>query len=88
MGEIDIVCRDGKTVVFVEVKARQGKVFGEAAEAVTTAKRRRIVALATDYLTRHQLWDQPCRFDVVSIHFESGNPVIEIFQDAFDATTG
>jgi len=73
-------------VVFVEVKARQGKVFGEAAEAVTTAKRRRIVALATDYLTRHQLWDQPCRFDVVSIQMNAGEPTIDVFQGAFDAS--
>ena len=41
-GEIDIVARDGATLVFVEVKARDGRAFGEAAEAVTAFKRRRI----------------------------------------------
>ena len=87
MGEIDIVCRDGRTVVFVEVKAREGKVFGDAAEAVTVTKRRRIVALATEYLTRHRLSDQPCRFDVVSIQLESGAPVVQVIQNAFDAGT-
>jgi putative endonuclease len=86
-GEIDIVCRDGGTVVFVEVKAREGKVFGEAAEAVTVTKRRRIVSLATEYLARHHLSDQPCRFDVVSIHLESGAPVVQVIQNAFDAGT-
>jgi len=86
IGEIDIVCRDGRTVVFVEVKAREGKVFGEAAEAVTATKRRRIVALATEYLTRHHLADHPCRFDVVSIQMNEGRPEIEVFQGAFDAT--
>ena len=85
MGEIDIVCRDGRTVVFVEVKAREGKVFGEAAEAVTVTKRRRIVSLATEYLARHHLSDQPCRFDVVSIQMNAGQPTIEVFQGAFDA---
>jgi len=88
MGEIDIVCRDGRTVVFVEVKAREGKVFGEAAEAVTVTKRRRIVSLATEYLARHHLSDQPCRFDVVSIQMNAGQPKIEVFQGAFDAAGG
>ena len=87
MGEIDIVCRDGRTVVFVEVKAREGRVFGEAAEAVTVTKRRRIVSLATEYLARHHLSDQPCRFDVVSIQIESGAPVVQVIQNAFDAGT-
>src|SRR5262245_40113440 len=85
LGEIDIVARDGRTLVFVEVKAREGRAFGEAAEAVTASKRRRIVALAIDYLTRHHLADCPCRFDVVSIHLETGAPVVQVFQNAFDA---
>jgi putative endonuclease len=84
-GEIDIVARDGATLVFVEVKARDGRAFGEAAEAVTAFKRRRITRLALDYMTRHHLSDRPCRFDVVSIHFDSGAAVIELFQNAFDA---
>jgi len=83
LGEIDIVARDGKTMVFVEVKARQGRAFGEAAEAVTASKRRRIAALALGYMTRHQLVNCPCRFDVVSIHFEGGAPVVQLFQNAF-----
>jgi putative endonuclease len=86
IGEIDIVCRDGGTLVFVEVKAREGKMFGAAAEAVTATKRRRIVALATEYLTRHRLSDQPCRFDVVAIQMNAGEPRVELFQGAFDAT--
>ena len=85
MGEIDIVARDGKTMVFVEVKAREGRGFGDAAEAVTVSKRRRIAALATDYLARHRLSEHPCRFDVVSIHVESGVPILELYQGAFDA---
>ena len=84
-GEIDIVARDGPTLVFVEVKAREGHAFGDAAEAVTRIKRRRIVRLATEYLARMQVADCPCRFDVVSIHYEAGSPVVEVFQGAFDA---
>jgi putative endonuclease len=84
-GEIDIVARDGPTIVFAEVKAREGRAFGEAAEAVTAFKRRRITQLALDYMTRQRLSNCPCRFDVVSIHFDAGRPSIEVFQNAFDA---
>jgi len=84
-GEIDIIARHGETMVFVEVKAREGHAFGEAAEAVTALKRRRIAQLALDYVTRRGLSQRPCRFDVVSIHFDAGRPRIEVFQNAFDA---
>ena len=86
-GELDIIARDGKTMVFVEVKAREGRAFGEACEAVTANKRRTITRLALDYLLRHRLTECACRFDVVSIHFESGTPLIDVYQNAFDATS-
>src|SRR5262249_50865772 len=63
-GEIDIVARDGGTLVFVEVKARDGRAFGAAAEAVAGWKQRRIVQLGLEYIARHRLFDCPCRFDV------------------------
>ena len=85
-GELDIIARDGQTMVFVEVKARAGRAFGEACEAVTATKRRTITRLALDYLMRHRLTECSCRFDVVSIHFESDTPVIDVYQNAFDAT--
>ena len=84
-GEIDIIAREGATIVFVEVKAREGRAFGEAAEAVTAFKRRRLTQLAADYMARQRLSNRPCRFDVVSIHFDAGRPEIEVFQNAFDA---
>lgn len=84
-GELDIVARDGPTLVFVEVKARDSRAFGDAAEAVTWQKQQRIVRLASEYMMRHHLNDSPCRFDVVSIQFVDGQPVIEIFQNAFSA---
>ena len=84
-GEVDIIARDGPTLVFVEVKARDSHAFGEAAEAVTWWKQRRIVRLASEYVMRHHESDTPCRFDVVSIQFDDGRPVIEVFQNAFSA---
>jgi putative endonuclease len=83
-GELDIIARDGKTMVFVEVKARQDHAFGDASEAVGFVKRRRMAQVAMDYVLRHRLTDCPCRFDVVSIHMDDGRPVIEVFQNAFD----
>src|SRR4029453_16074001 len=86
-GELDIIARDGQTMVFVEGKAREGRGFGEGCEAVTANKRRTITRLALDYLMRHRLTECACRFDVVSIHFDSGTPVIDVYQNAFDATS-
>jgi putative endonuclease len=86
-GELDIVARDGPTLVFVEVKTRGGGAFGLGAEAVTALKQRRMTRLALDYMMRHHLTNVPCRFDVVSIAVDAGRPTIEIVQNAFDAAT-
>jgi putative endonuclease len=80
---LDIVAREGRTVVFVEVKARESRDFGEPAEAVTALKRRKMTQLALDYLVRHRLRDCPCRFDVVSIYFGASEPSIEVYRNAF-----
>jgi len=45
-GELDIIAQDGQAIVFVEVKAREGHDYGEAVEAVTSRKRRRMTQLA------------------------------------------
>jgi putative endonuclease len=86
-GEIDIIARHGRILVFVEVKARAGGAFGEAAEAVSRRKRRRLVQLARMYLARHRLLESPCRFDVVTIDAGAGHAVVQVFQNAFDAGT-
>jgi putative endonuclease len=85
-GEIDIVATDGPTVVFVEVKARDGRSFGAGFEAVTSLKRQRLVATARDFVARHQLHDRPCRFDVVAIQLVNEGAEIEVIRNAFDAT--
>ena len=82
-GEIDIVARDGATVVFVEVKTRTGERFGGAAAAVTAWKRRQVTSMALDYLARHHLHDRPCRFDVVTVGFDLGQPVVTVYPNAF-----
>lgn len=85
-GEIDIVARDGETLVFVEVKARAGDDFGGAAAAVTAWKQRKVALMAMDYLARHRIDDQPCRFDVVTVDVADGQPPrIEVYTNAFDS---
>jgi putative endonuclease len=85
-GEIDIVAEDGDTVVFVEVRARASAEFGSAAESVTTAKKRKVVAMAIEYLSRRTITDRPCRFDVVAIEDALGEaPLITVYPSAFDA---
>jgi putative endonuclease len=84
-GEIDIVARDGETVVFVEVKARTTGRFGAPQEAVTWRKRARLRHLAADYLSRHNLADSPCRFEVVAVTIGAGRrPRLEVVPASFD----
>ena len=83
-GEIDIVARDGPTIVFVEVKTRRGFGFGPPAAAVTAAKRRQIRRIAQFYLVRHGLGTDFCRFDVISVHAgEDGSLRLEHVKNAF-----
>jgi putative endonuclease len=82
-GEIDVVARNGETLVFVEVKARQDRSFGDPSEAVTLRKQQRLVLMATEYLHHHRLENSPCRFDVVSVVAGEGDPAVEVLVDAF-----
>ena len=85
-GEIDIVAEDGDAIVFVEVKVRATAERGTAAEAVTGQKQRRLIAMATDYLSRHQLTLRRCRFDVVAIDGTGEARRLTVYRGAFDAT--
>jgi putative endonuclease len=84
-GEIDIVAKDGDTVVFVEVRLKTSSEFGTAAESVTPGKQRRVVSMAADYLARNRLTGRPCRFDVAAIDISNGTAQIAVFTAAFDA---
>lgn len=83
-GEIDIVCRHGATIVFVEVKTRTTDRFGGGAEAVRVPKQRRIAQMAVDFLSRQGLVDCRCRFDVVAVSLARGTMHIEVYENAFD----
>ncbi|MHC5537121.1 YraN family protein [Singulisphaera rosea] len=84
LGEVDLIARDGDTLVFVEVKARR---HGEPAEAVTPEKQRRLTLAALQFLKEYDLLEQRSRFDVVAIVWPEGSrtPSIDHFANAFDA---
>ena len=82
-GEIDIVARDEKTLVFVEVKTRRDGSFGDPEEAVTLQKQQRLVWMAIDYLVRQNVGEVECRFDVVGINTGTTPPTVTVIPDAF-----
>jgi putative endonuclease len=84
--ELDLVCEEGDTLVFVEVKTRAEGSLASPAEALTPQKRGRLVRAAQAYLSLHGLWSRPCRFDLVSVLARAGRIVdAEHVADAFRA---
>lgn len=81
LGEIDLIAREGDCYVFVEVKYRKRNISGNAAEAVTKTKQRRICRVAVYYLSTscHNI-ELPCRFDVIGFDGEQ----LCWIRDAFD----
>lgn len=82
-GEIDIVCNDGGTVVFVEVKTKTSGSFGDPVEEVTLQKQRQIVSMGQEYYSFRCSRDTQCRFDVVGVDLSETPPRITIYKDAF-----
>ena len=85
-GEIDIIARDRRYVVFAEVKLRRDASHGEAAEFVTPAKQRRVLAAAQLWLQQNPTDLQP-RFDVIEVYapqgLETKKPQINHLEDAY-----
>jgi putative endonuclease len=83
-GEIDIVCRDGDTLVFVEVKTRSREDYGRPFEAVGLAQQKRISRGALAWLRMLDDPDILFRFDVVEVMMtEDAEPRIELIRNAF-----
>ena len=83
-GEIDLVCRDGKAIVFVEVRLRRNPGFGGAGASITPTKQRRIILAAQHYLAAHARADSDCRFDCILLDGISENR-LDWVRDAFSA---
>lgn len=82
-GEIDIVAREGSTIVFVEVKTKTSGSFGDPVEEVTPQKRRQIAAMGEEYYSFRCDRRTQCRFDVVAIDLSELPPRITLYKDAF-----
>lgn len=88
LGEVDLVCREGRWLVFVEVKTRLSGAAGAPEEAVTPIKQRRLALAARHFLGEHRLAGVPYRFDVVAVEVglvdgEPGMPRIRHYRNAF-----
>ena len=81
-GEIDVIAREGRTVVFVEVKRRSSLRYGQPAEAVNRSKQLHILRTAALYLAENGLDDVPVRFDVIEVLPDR----LRHIKAAFDAT--
>ncbi len=82
LGEIDIIAREKKTIVFVEVKSRKSIRYGNPKWAVTAKKQRTISMVALSYLKATNQSDSRARFDVVAITTNLDEPQIEIVKNA------
>lgn len=78
-GELDLVARDGQTLVFVEVKARSEDSYGGPAAAVTPRKQVRIAKAAAAWMLKHPERPPCVRFDVVALVLDK----VEHIKDAF-----
>ena len=84
LGEIDLIARDGNEVVFVEVKTRSSRTWGDPEAAVTPAKRRKLCRAAAAFAAQNHLRERPLRFDVVAVLLEEGRePELRHYKDAF-----
>ncbi|HSS63911.1 MAG TPA: YraN family protein [Gammaproteobacteria bacterium] len=85
-GEIDLIMRDGDTIVFVEVRYRNNSDFGNGAESITARKQKRVIATAMHYLQHtDDHAHPPCRFDVIAVSDDMHRYDVEWIPDAFDA---
>ncbi len=88
LGELDLVMRDGASLVFIEVRARGNSAFGGAAASIGPAKQRRLVAAARHFLMTHpREAHRPARFDAVLISGADGEDHPHWIRAAFDCAS-
>ncbi|MBA3664999.1 MAG: YraN family protein [Bacteroidetes bacterium] len=80
--EVDIIAKDGNTMVFVEVKSRGSDAFGEPETAVTRKKQRFLVTAADQYIQANNI-QLESRFDIISILVINNNITVKHIEDAF-----
>ena len=83
LGEVDLIAKDGDTLVFIEIKPRKGRGLDYAKEAVNERKKRQLSRVALFYLKTLGGCDRPARFDVVAVSLEKEQPTVELIKNAF-----
>jgi putative endonuclease len=84
-GEIDIIAKDEKTIVFVEVRGRRSDGHGHPEESITLSKRRRLTRAACWYLKQRGLAGSSARFDVIAVRWNGEEPELNWMVNAFEA---
>ena len=87
-GEIDVVAKEGATLCFIEIKARDGKLYGPAIAAVTPGKQRRLSRAASLYIAVRGLHRLPARFDVLGLDREGNGWRYTLVRNAFPYSPG
>ncbi len=85
LGELDLVCLEGTTLVIVEVRARARSRFARAGESVDARKQRKLIRATRHFLMTNPQWsDYPLRFDVFCIdNIDGADPTIQWIRNAF-----
>ena len=82
--ELDLVCQGRDGLVFVEVKTRAAGAMADPAGALNRDKQARLAKAAARYLSAQDAWDQPYRFDLVTVVDTGQGLDVEHFENAFD----
>lgn len=83
-GEVDLIARDGNTIVFIEVKSRRSKEFGDPESSVGRTKQIKLSKIALAYLNERNFENQSARFDVIAILLRRNGNEIRHIQNAFE----
>ena len=82
--EVDIIAYDKDVLCFIEVKTRTSEKFGLPQEAISLRKIKKISLAALSYLKENNLMDKRARFDVVTLNYHLGKPLVTLIKNAFD----
>jgi putative endonuclease len=87
-GEIDIIAKQGDTLVFIEVRTKMSRLFGSPEESITRVKKERLITLAGRYGQEHENLPAAWRIDVVAIQIDRQGKVsrIDLIENAVDDT--
>jgi len=84
LGEVDLIAKDGETLVFIETKTRKGASLAYAKEAVDARKRRQLSRVALAFMKANNCCEVKSRFDVVAVSLQGKHERIEVIKNAFE----